>query len=324
MPEFFISPTLKGYMTNYDCLINVGSILFKTTRQITKGGAIFQVKDESFSFSFSMFNDKIEANRNGNGVFLDISKIPIKTPLSIGLSWDFTSLILRCQFGPRKGDILEKEISTIPCSPPMSLITWARKENLIPKKKYNTNQDFRTKVNACIQEIQKKINEAGCYYSFWNVKYEGKKILSRDPKKETEVHPIIHCLLSDQAIISSFEIVPEYKTGIGNLDFLIIGQLINGETSKVCIEFKNAHSPDIVHGLIDQLPIYMRNSEAEYGIYGVFNYTGEWFKTNPKFSIECDMGFELAIEQQKNKDSIGDNIRIIIIDLGKPKSASIK
>ena len=96
---------------------------------------------------------------------------------------------------------------------------------------------------------------------------ENGMIVSRSPKREVEIHQTIHCYLSDQALLRSFQVIPEFKTGVGNVDFMILGQLSNGDSVKVCVECKNAHSPDLIHGLTKQLPSYMENTLSGSGIY---------------------------------------------------------
>lgn len=74
--------------------------------------------------------------------------------------------------------------------------------------------------------------------------------------------------------IANIEVVPEYQTGVGNLDFMFLGHVKGEGSARLCAEFKNAHSKDIFNGFTTQLPLYMRNSGAEYGAYCVLSYKG--------------------------------------------------
>ena len=130
-------------------------------------------------------------------------------------------------------------------------------------------------------------------------------------------------MLSDQAILSSFEIILEFKTGVGSLDFLLIGRLKNGSSTKICIEFKNAHSSDIIHGLTNQLPDYMKNCWSKYGVYAVLYFKGDWFD-KPSYKDDTELFVKLQSEKQITGDPIQENIRIIFLSVSKPKSASKK
>ncbi len=322
--EFSISPVLKGLMTANDALQSQGTISFSTIKsELLKGGIFFQLIDNDFIFIFSIQNQNLVVQRNEIVSILTLEKAPDNTRLVIFMMWSFSELHLICKYGPNINDELSSKVPTTPCAPPISLVKWARMQNLLPIKTYSNEEEFRTKVHSCLQSIQDKIYEAGGYSQFWNIIYDGQKIKSREPKREKEIHPTIHCLLSDQALLSSFEVIPEYQTGIGNLDFLLNGIIKGGEISKICIEFKNAHSPDLYHGVTNQLPDYMRNCKAKYGVYCVLNYKGEWFD-KPVFDDKIDLSIILHNVRYSVLDPIQENIRLMMYSLSKPKSASKK
>ena len=64
-------------------------------------------------------------------------------------------------------------------------------------------------------------------------------------------------------LLSNIEVIPEHKTGEGNLDFLFIGYVEGQGMSRFCAEFKLAHSQDLNKGLLQQLPAYMSVSFIE-------------------------------------------------------------
>lgn len=104
-------------------------------------------------------------------------------------------------------------VPTIPTVAPPSLIKWARTQDLLPVTTYDSEEAFRAKVHSCLRSIQDKVTETGAVNPFWNITYDGNTIKERQPKKEVDIHPRIHCLLSDQMLMSSIDVVPEYKTG---------------------------------------------------------------------------------------------------------------
>lgn len=324
MSEFKVSPTLKGYITASDVLTSEGTLHFRFDKShFLNGGVIFVINDTEFLFSSYISNQSIFLQRNDVIANISLENTPENKKINIYCMWSYTRLTLVWQYGPNKEDQIKKMVQTEPSAPSNSLVKWARSQNLVSVLFYPNEESFRSKVHSCLLSIKDKINEAAGYSQFWNIRYDKNSIISREPKKETEVHPTIKCLLSDQSLLSSFEVIPEFKTGVGNLDFLIIGKTENGDTSKICIEFKNAHSDDLSHGLLVQLPKYMKSCQAEYGIYCVLFYKGEWYD-KPSYRDSTALLVRLDKELDKMEEPIKRNIRTIVFDLSKPKSASKK
>lgn len=324
MPKFNVFPGAFGNITAYDLLKSTATLSFKMERNILDtNGTFFILEDDEFLFCFWVENHRVYFRRNNEFVTIDLNKVPDKMVL-INIAWDIGKLLIECRWSNDPDIGLEQEVNTIPTMPPIALVKWARKENLLPIEKYKTEEDFRSKIHSCIISIQDKISKSGGYSQFWNLEYDGAKIKSRNPKRETEIHPTIHCLLADQALLSSFEVISEYKTGVGNLDFLVIGRLENGQNTSICIEFKNAHSQDLLKGITHQLPAYMRNCEVKYGVYCVLDYKGEWFDGNeqPEEIIMTINNTRYYPIPPQIKDPIQEMIRPIILNLAKPKSAS--
>lgn len=319
-PIIGISPSVNGAITPFDLLMSKGTFTAVMTQDPKADGDIFFISENGFYFNFSYQQKHLIVERNGAVLMMNLDLIPESVDFIFILTWSSIKLELTCVNTISK-ESFSAELSTVSTIPPLTLIQWAREQNLVWTEEYENIVLFYSKVLSCFQTIQQKIDESGGYSQFWNLSYEGNKIVSRTPKKEVEIHPIIHCLLSDQALLSSFEIIPEYQTGIGNLDFLILGKLKNHGFAKVFVEFKNAHSQDLEKGLIDQLPKYMRNRGSEYGLFCVLNYKGEWFD-EPKYESEFDLKMPLEAARFKMNDPINENIRILIFNLSKPKSAS--
>src|SRR5690606_10599551 len=204
--------------------------------------------------------------------------------------WSYSELSLICKYGSTKEEQIEAVVPNSPIAPPNNLLKWTRLNNLIPTKEYESAEEFRTKIHSCLRTINEKIEESGGFYPFWNISYDKGKIINRTPKNEIEVQPTMQCLLSDQMLASSIEIIPEFKGGVGNLDFLFIGQIKNRGSVYFCAEFKNAHSDKIFDGLTKQLPAYIKNKKADYGAYCILNYFGEWLEpTDKSKNIEFEL-----------------------------------
>ena len=109
---------------------------------------------------------------------------------------------------------------------------------------------------------------------FWNIQYEGNRVISRTPKHEPDIHPQIR--LQDLDIQKGLQVTPEYPAGAGRLDFLLSGKTDGGQIINVCLEFKLAHAADLGHGILAQLPEYMARRATDFGIYCVLDFGQEY------------------------------------------------
>lgn len=320
-PTIFISKSLEGSLTIFDLLLSTGGIAIAFDKPtFTTGGFIFAIDAFDFVFCLSIQNGSIYFQRNEYVTYLKISNLQkSNTVISIFANWLPNKLELHCDI---HGTSEKSQAPSISIAPPAQLIRWARKNNLVPRESYKTEQEFRERIHQCFYTINQKIREADAYKSFWNINYSGQNIVNRKPKKEVEIQPLIHCILSDQMLISNIEIIPEHKTGAGNLDFLLLGQIDGVGFCRFCVEFKLAHSKDINHGLLEQLPKYMEVSNATYGAYCVLNFKCDWFNF-PTYSPESSLDTNLFLITLGSGKPAHRNIRCFIIDLGKPPTASL-
>jgi hypothetical protein len=320
MPTIGISPSTKGFIIPSDLLTSEGTLAFDTKlNELRKEGVIFKVENDNFEFSFFVKNYLLVLKRNESVAVLPLKDVRSSLDyVKIIAMWSFNELYLGCG---KKQYVTEVKASTVPTSPPQSLIKWARMQNLLPITEYASEEDFRAKVYECLANIQDKINKMASINIFWDIEYSGKKIMSRKPKNEPDIHPIIHCILCDQMLLASIEVIPEYKTGVGNMDFLFMGTVKNKGLCKLCAEFKHAHSKDIFNGLEKQLPAYMCRCDATYGAYCVLGFKGEWFN-EPKGISLFHLNLMLQSRYRMPVDPIQNNIRVLLYDLSKPASAS--
>ena len=306
-PIIEVSPAFKGVITVADLLTTEGTLQFSTNRNsVNEGGVLFQLIYDNFVFILSIQNSSIVFQRNEVVMVFAI--------------WTHETLTLHCIAGK---DDKRAKVQTIPTATPLQLIRLARKNSLIPMEKYSTEEDLREKIHSCLMTINEKIREADAFKSFWNITYSGNTIIDRKPKKEVEIQPLIHCFLSDQMLLSNIEVIPEHKTGEGNLDFLFIGYVEGQGMSRFCAEFKLAHSQDLNKGLLQQLPAYMSVSKATYGAYCVLNYKGGWFDL-PGLPEEMALDIHLSLVLAKGDNLFCQNIRVFIFELAKIKTASKK
>jgi len=321
MPDISTAPSCKGYFIPSDFLKSTASIggWFDRTG-FEKGGLIFRAVAENFIFSLEFNNSSVICTRNNTINTLTTDDLPELSPyLMIGVSWSLSNMSIHLFSGDNHK---HSEVNTIPVVPPPSLIRWARQQNLVPTTEYESEEALRTKVYSCLGSIQDKIDSYGAVNPFWDIHYEGKTVLSRNPKKEPDIHPTLGCILSDQMLLSSIEVIPEYHTGIGNLDFAFLGMVKNSGIHTICVEFKNAHSRDIFNGLTTQFPQYMQNKNSKYGAYCVLYFKSDWFN-KPNLSIK---DLEMKLHEKASKSGnpfVLDNIRVFVFNLSKSISASV-
>ncbi len=324
MPTYRVTPALKGLVSAEDLLKTNRTLSFHCNKKnLLEDDEIFLLESKGFLFSLSTQNTSLVFKRNETKLVLPLNNLPDGKSIGVYATWDINKLQLNCIYGSNVQEQIKCEVFTYPVAPPSDLIKWSRKCNLLPQEEYQCEEDFGNKVHSCLLSIQEKIHQTGSYYQFWNIQYEGQKILKRTPKYEVEVQPIIHSLLSDQFLMASIEIIPEYNSGVGDLDFLFIGKIKNNGFGYFCAEFKRAHSDKLKEGLTNQLPTYMESKTAKYGAYCVLNYYGDWLKTPEKFK-DKNLDFELELMKLESKNPYLLNTRIFIYNLSRPVSASKK
>ena len=330
--EVFIEITskLQGYCTSHDLLAPEGTIEFKSNySQIggKKAGYLFKLSCENYHLEVGFTSTHFYIRRNDQ--ILEWLIEPVYKPkgkIHCFAIWQLTQLsilILDEKYEEVTSAIVNPEdrsteitrrtktLETTPTIPPNSLLVWARKEAITPTTTYRSAEDFYEVVASSVQTIQDKVSTIGLHNPFWDITYDGSKILSRGPKHETDIHPTIHGFLFDIAIAKNFLINPEYQIAGGKLDFLISGTLSTYETVNACVEFKHAHSKDYLQGLLKQLPAYMKSKGCDFGIYCVLYFRGRHFPEPTEFDKD-KLGLFLEIERRRAGLS---NVRVIILDL---------
>jgi hypothetical protein len=295
--------------------------MFFTIRRsdLQGGGMLFKVLDDGFVFVLSVQNTALVLQRNQTVSVLTTAELPWALDrLIVTIMWTIDELYLRCGSAD---SFREARVPTTPVAAPQALVKWARQQSLLPTIEYRSEEDFRQRVYTSLASVQQKISEVGAHNPFWDLQYDGSTIVSRRPKKETDIHPTIHCLLSDQMLMASIEVVPEFQTGIGNLDFMFLGTVAGKGIARLCAEFKPAHSKDVFHGLEVQLPAYMQNSGVRFGAYCVLGFKGEWFD-EPRSTTLNELYHQLQLAKLRQKTPVMEGIRIFMYKLSKPIRAS--
>jgi len=327
-----IAPQIRGHVTPRDLIEANGALTFwiDSSQFGKKAGYLFKVVSPDYYLEVGFTKTNFYIARNDKK--LEISLEPYKQSgyVNCYAMWQPTELSLlildksydkAVSSGANAINEIEKRkkiLKTPPTLPPNSLIDWARRKAIAPTITYDSLSHFYQEVTFALQSIPDKIATVGMYNAFWDITYEGSRIVSRKPKREPDILPIIHSLLFDIATAKNFQVSPEYQIRGGRLDFLISGSLKTGEIANVCVEFKHAHSPDLEDGLLKQLPAYMRAKGCNFGLYCVMFFKGPYFTEPKKYNLR---NIDLFLSGLASSAGLS-NIRILIFNLSRPKPPS--
>jgi hypothetical protein len=321
-PEVYIHPSSDGRLTPSALLRSEGTVHFNVEREdFDHETIIFHIATKDFWFNLGFKDGYLFMQRNEFILKVEPSFLENLPGNKVVLaSW--TMNWLNFLLGPVgfQGPSIFEKLEIEPRPVPLSLFHWARQQSLIPVEQFDSENHFLSRVHQSVDLLQTKVDEMANPNVFWDFQYQGKKIVNRSPKRETDLHPIIQSLLSDQMFLSSIEVSTEYQTGVGNLDFMFMGSVKNKGVAKICAEFKNAHAKDLLHGLEYQLPAYMKNKNVEHGTYCILDFRGEWFDQPnvDKGLLSAELG---RARTRANLPPI-PLIKIHFLKLGKNKSAS--
>jgi len=283
-PEFYVDPSAGGRLTAEALLHSEGSVefLYRAREFPKKKCCIFHIAGDDFWFNFGFVDGELSLQRREFDLRMpEDFFLSLPGNETVIASWTLNRLTLL--LGPMgfQGRNCSKWMEIEARPPPASLINWVRRQNLLPMVEYDSEATFVSRVHAGLSSIQGKIDEMASRSIFWDIQYDGARIVSRSPKKERDLLTIIHGLLSDHFFLSSIEIYPELTAGIGRLDFLFVGCVKRQGQSKVCAEFKLAHSRDLEKGIENQLPEYMRRHKTRNGTYCVLDFNSKDNQKSP-------------------------------------------
>lgn len=327
-----ITPQIRGHVTPRDLIEANGTLTFwiESSQFGEKAGYLFKVSCPDYYLEAGFTKTSFYIARNNQKLEMPLEPYKQSGYVNCYAIWQPTELSLlildksydkAVSSGADAINEIEKRkkiLRTPPTLPPNSLIDWARRKAIAPTITYDSLSHFYQEVAFALQSIPDKIATVGMYNAFWDITYEGSRIVLRKPKREPDILPIIHGLLFDIATAKNFQVSPEHQIGGGQLDFLISGCLKTGEIANVCVEFKHAHSSDLEDGLLKQLPAYMRAKGCNFGLYCVMFFKGPYFTEPRKHDLR---NIDLFLNGLASSAGLS-NIRILIFDLSRPKPPS--
>jgi hypothetical protein len=319
VPELFVNPLVGGRLTVEALLRSEGTIEFPFHPAFLNAPQLvfFHIAHEDFWFGAGIINGVLAFQRCEYAIQIPLAELT-RGGFRQGfvLSWRIDELMVlpgqrsSLNFAAGRAQRIQ------PRPTPNHLFNLARRESLTPVVEYDSESDFLRRVHSGLSFVQDKINAMQNLDIFWDLQYEGNRIVHRTPKKEKDLLSAFHALLSDQFFVSAIEVIPEMTMGTGRLDFLFLGQIRGKGIHKVCAEFKSAHSADLLRGIETQLPSYLDSQKAMDGTYCVLDFRGEWF-SGPDTS-DSDLHQELAAAAERGWHHRSHPIKIHHFYLGRP------
>jgi hypothetical protein len=278
-----IAPILHGRISTVD-LIGPEAHSFQVIHYDNlQFGSFFSVSTDTYFLESRITEHGVSLTRNNVQVSAALASPENRTGyFLVEIVWTPTELTVNVadNSGQR-----QNSIQTPPTFPPHSLQEWARREALLPRIVYENPIAVYDAALDQLQQLKKKIVDTNAINGFWDIQYDGNAIVSRKPKRETDIHPQIRLLLYDFELLKNLQVIPEYPIGSGRLDFLVSGHTVAGRVVNVCIEFKLGHATDLAHGIAKQLPEYMARRTTDFGIFCVLAFGEEYPANTAQFEI---------------------------------------
>jgi hypothetical protein len=221
----------------------------------------FHIEKGGFELSLRVVgHDQLVLRRNG----YEVPPCTLAPPCAVIVAW--APELLAVTTGLPVADVVydSYRIKT----PPTPLPLWVHDylESKIyaqPQKSYRSKNDFWNEVYDQLAALNRRFRIDGLPPGF----FDGDKP-QREPLLTQEVLHLLHYVRP----LKGLKIRPELTLGDGRLDFEVSGFLDTGEPVAVAVEFKLAHSPDVLHGLFVQLPEYMDRLPTDLGIFVVIDF----------------------------------------------------
>ena len=210
---------------------------------------------------------------------------------------------------------------------------WQHVSGLVKEKEgkdINTETDlYEVVMEVIIDVIKHHIENRYWIQPFWDdarkFNQEGSKIIiPKQPKREPSIQPTLHLLLYMTLTPFGIHVERETNEGVGLLDFKCLYTTKDRTPLSVLIEFKLAHHGNIVHGLNEQLPTYLKANKSNHGVFVVMWFKdeqGEFFN-KPKKQTKAEMYTRLRKVAELVQKKQGYIINTEIIDASVRPSAS--
>ncbi|WP_417943143.1 COR domain-containing protein [Flavobacterium sp. RS13.1] len=176
-----------------------------------------------------------------------------------------------------------------------------------PGNQFYSNSDLKSFILKLFEDVlENEISLKEGYINFWRDKH------CTQPKDEVEVQPYICNAIDSYCKVRGVNLSREVKEGNGNVDILFSYTNKENQILKVCVEIKKAHHQDIETAISTQLPVYMKSTGTESGIYLVIWFKNDIFPQPKKFNSSEELFNAIS-----SKNPIDKNISIKIVNCTK-------
>jgi hypothetical protein len=249
-----------------------------------------------------------------NGLYQHSEQIRGAGRLHVAIQWSVDSI--GCGIAPWTGDssVMHRHMRAVRTPhtvPPLELHRVLRSHNLLVGAAYKSADDLFTTVLDCIHLTEEDIRRFGSERFLW-----GKNGDPSRPIDEPEISRYVASFLASHGAARNFDVSCEATAGDGNVDFWIVGPVMNAGLAKVAIEAKKADHANLAQGFSVQLPTYMSRLRASHGIFLVY-----WLKSpgypHPAQSSYSDLEISLLHPLPRPP-----GVRTISVDLSRAPTPS--
>lgn len=291
-------------MSETDLMFPVATLEFVTGLSgALNGGLIFEVEYKDYHMRVEFKDRKLYITRNEYSASLELDLFS-EEKIHVGVSWSETTIgcgIYNLSEGwGRQHARAEKTCFTVI---PPSLIKLFLTDAALDGDQFRDAKSFLRTVINTLAFIEKDIHRHAAARLFWSA---GK------PLREPEITRGVGSMLTAYGNLLGFGVLTEPRAGAGDTDFYLSSRITPGITSEIAIEAKNAHSNDVAKGITKQLPKYIENLGADFGIYLVY-----WLKCRFLNEPAQSSFGEFQIEKINTLKYPG-TIRVVGLDLSYP------
>ncbi len=224
---------------------------------------------------------------------------------------------------------ISSDRKTDPTVPPNTLYTWARRQLLLPTIFYDRPGELFNVIMESLHGLNDEIARTDDIAGFWDEQRNGNKTIKRVPKREPTITKHVESRLRDITLQKNIDIHREIELGSSKLDLCFSAPLSHKETAKICVELKKVHADDLIHGLVEQLPDYMRRTGTDFGIYCILYFGSEYPPIYSQFKEYFPEGIDPNL--QTNYETLLSlilarlpykHVRIVVLDVSRKPSAS--
>ena len=175
-------------------------------------------------------------------------------------------------------------------------------ENPVSLPDARTDEEFFEVIATVVQQFKLFIEEQGGWDFLWS---------GSEPRREDAVQRLFRGITKHYCQANGVVLDREVELGRGPVDF----KFSNGYSKRAHLEIKKLQSGQFWHGLEEQLPIYMKADEVDDAWFMAVRYR------DTKGQLDRIKKLPAVVDEAAKRH--GKNLRDVLIDARRPKSASV-